>query len=308
MTDVTRDANGFSAVYRSAGIYNAVLLPHYYSGADDVDLVVRLLTEHYGLPRRHLSIAEFGCGTGRVTARLAPYARRLVAVDSSPVMLGTFHRLFPQIETRCLDTREAVAQMLDDGLAGSVDVVGAFWSLSYPLGDCFETLTHDGIRPVPDRAVARRQAEQFVRNLVRLIARNGHLVVLFFDSETREQRLVTRAWEKIAPFPRGGRGYTLQILLEGLRASEDRGEGFLTHTRTSGVAVAQSRDRARAWFNQVHFKDLSELVNDPEVQADVAMFVEEHTQPSGEVILPSGAHLIDFQVTRDPRHHLPRSR
>jgi hypothetical protein len=204
--------------------------------------------------------------------------------------------------------RQAVTQMLDEGLEGAFDMVGAFWSLSYPLGDCFETLTSDGIHHIPDQAAARHQAGQFVSDLVRLLVDEGHLVVLFFDSDTREQRLVSRAWEKIAPFPRGGRDYTLQLLLGNLRAAEDRGEGWLTHTRRSGIAVPRSTDAARAWFNHAHFKGLPALVDDPEVQAEVAVFVDGHAQPSGEVILPSGVHVIDFHATRDPRHHLPRPR
>lgn len=223
-------------------------------------------------------------------------------------MLNTFRARFPRAETRCADTRQTVAQMRAEGLAGAFDVIGAFWSLNYPLGDCFEEMTAEGIRPVADQATARQQAGQLARDLVSLVAEGGHLLVLFFDSETSEQRLVTRAWEKIAPFPEGGRGYTRLLLLEELRAAEDHGEGWLTHTRTGGVALAPNTDAARAWFNHLHFKNMPALVTDPEVQADVAAFVADHTQPSGEVILPSGIHVIDFQVTRDPHHHLPRTR
>lgn len=313
MTDTAGQAPGeeagrateFKAVYRSAGIYDAVLPPHYYRGGEDTDLVARLMAEHYGPPRHELAIAEFGCGTGRVTAWLAPYARRLVAIDSSPAMLDTFRARFPRAEIRCADTRQAVVRMRDDGLAGAFDVVGAFWSLSYPLGDYFEEMTAEGIRPVADQATARRQAGRLVRDLVSLVAEGGHLLVLFFDSETAEQRLVTRAWEKIAPFPEGGRGYTRDLLVDELRAAEDRGQGWLMHTRTGGVALAASTNAARAWFNHLHFKNLPALVADPQVQAEVAAFVDQHTQPSGEVILPSGVHVIDFQVTHDARHHLP---
>jgi SAM-dependent methyltransferase len=308
MTSHNDKIGQFKAAYRTAGLYDTVLPPHYYRGGEDVDLIAGLMAEHYGPQRHHLTIAEFGCGTGRVTTRLAPYARRLVVVDSSPAMLDTFQARFPHAETRCADTRQALTAMLDDGLAGAFDVVGAFWSLSYPLGDYFEELTAEGIRPVPDQTAAREQASQFVRNLLRLLAQDGHLLVLFFDSDTREQRLVTRAWETIAPFPDGGRGYTRTLLVDELRAAEDRGEGWLTHTRIGGVAVVPSAAAARAWFNHLHFKDLPALITNTRIQAEVAAFVAEHAQPSGEVILPTGVHLIDFHVTRDPRHHLPRPR
>jgi SAM-dependent methyltransferase len=300
----------FKSVYRCAGIYDAVLPPHYYDGAEDVDLIARLMAEHYGQPGhgQALRVAEFGCGTGRVTSRLSPYAGRLMAVDSSPSMIETFQERYPNSQTWCLDTRQAVARMLDEGTAGAFDVVCAFWSLSYPLGDCFEEMTAEGIRPVPDQAAAREQAGRLVRDLVALVAPYGHFLVLFFDSQTREQRLVTRLWERIAPFPDGDRGYTRHVLIDELRAAEDKGEGWLTHTRKGGVAVAPSRDAARAWFNHLHLKDLPALVNDPDVQRDITDFVDECTQPSGEVIMPSGVYLIDFQVVRAHEHHLRRPR
>jgi SAM-dependent methyltransferase len=312
MTDATRPAQGgttqFKAVYRVPGIYDAVLPAHYYGGKEDVDLVGHLMSEHYGPPRPELRICEFGCGTGRVTSRLAPYARQLVAVDSSRAMLDAFGARFPEARTRCADTRQALTQMLDEGSAGAFDVVGAFWSLSYPLGDFFEEMTAQGIRPVADQAAARRRARHLVRDMVSLVADNGHLVVLFFDSETPEQRLVTRAWERIAPFPEGGRGYTRQLLLDELRAAEDRGEGWLTHTRKGGIAHAPSTEAARAWFDQLHFKNMPALVNDREIQAEVAEFIADHALPSGAVALPSGVHVIDFQATRDARRRIPGAR
>lgn len=75
-----------------------------------------------------------------MTSRLAPCAGRLVAVDSGPSMIELFQARYSSAETQCLDIRQAVARMLNEGLAGAFDVVGAFWSLSYPLGDCFEEL------------------------------------------------------------------------------------------------------------------------------------------------------------------------
>lgn len=300
-------ADEFKAVYQTTGIYDDVLPPHYYNGAEDIDLVARLMAEHYGPPgpQPTLAIAEFGCGTGRITTVLAPYAHQLVAVDSSPTMLDTFRTRYPDAKTRCLDIRQGVTRMLDDGLAGGFDVVGAFWSLSYPLGECFEELTAEGIRPARDLTTAQEHAGHLIQDLLRLVAPGGHFLVLFFDSETREQRLVTRFWERVAPFPEGGRAYTRQLLLDELRAAEDRAEGWLTHTRRGGAAIAHSAAAARAWFNQLHLKNLPALVNDPEVQREIDTFIDNHTDPSGHVILPSGVHVIDFHATRDPHVLLP---
>ena len=39
------------------------------------------------LPRRVMSLAEVGCGSGALTALLAPIANRILAIDLSPAML-----------------------------------------------------------------------------------------------------------------------------------------------------------------------------------------------------------------------------
>ena len=298
------DREQFRAVYEAAGVYDRRLLPHYYDGVEDVDLVTELLHRHYGQPAADLAVVEFGCGTGRITTRLAPYARRLIAADYSPTMIEAVKARFPQAETLCADTRDAVARLLDDGHRGGFDVVGAFWSLSYPLGEFFETMTADGVQPVDDVTRAREQAAAFVRDLVSLVAPGGHLLALFFDAETPEQRLVTRLWERIAPFPEEGRSYTLNLLLNGLRRAEAAGYGTLTHTRHGGAAWAPDRDAALAWFTVVHLKSFPALINDPDVQREVASFVERYERPAGDVALPSGVHVIDFHAAAHPACHL----
>lgn len=183
--------------------------------------------------------------------------------------------------------------------------MAAFWSLSYPLGEFFETMTAGGIQPVDNTDQARREAGAFVRQLTELLAPGGHLLALFFDADTLEQRLVTRLWKRIAPFPEEGRSYTLNLLLNGLRQAEADGRGNLTHTRYGGTAWAADRDAALGWFNVVHLKSFPELVNDPDVQREVTRFVDQHLQPNGDVCLPSGVHVIDFHATNHPASHLP---
>jgi SAM-dependent methyltransferase len=299
------DLKKFRAVYETAGVYDRRLLAHYYHGVEDLDLVTQLLKDHYGQPAADLKMVEFGCGTGRITTRLVPYARRLIAADYSSTMIGAVQARLPQTEAFCADTRKAVAHLRDHGLSGTFDVVAAFWSLSYPLGEFFETMTARGIQPVDDVATARKQAAAFVRHLVNLLAPGGHLLALFFDSETLEQRLVTRVWERVAPFPEGGRSYTLNVLLDGLRQAEADGRGALTHVRYGGTAWAPDRDAALAWFNVVHLKSSPVLVNDPEVQRELVSFVERYVQPGGDVTLPSGVHVIDFHALPHPACHLP---
>ncbi|MFI7002092.1 class I SAM-dependent methyltransferase [Nocardia sp. NPDC050175] len=267
--------------------------------------MTELLHNSFGDPIGSFSVAEFGCGTGRVTQALAPYARRLVLADYSPTMIEAVTTKFPDAETLCADTRGAVEHLHMQGWDGGFEVVAAFWSLSYPLGEFFETLSANGIEPCADLGQARVEAMRFLRRLVRLVAPGGHLLALFFDADTREQRLVTRQWERIAPFPEGGRGYTRDLLVTGLRDAEDAGLGTLTHTRRGGAAWAPSRETALAWLQVVHLKSHPALIGDSRVREELSAFVDRYVQPDGSVHLPSGAHVIDFHRSSHPICHVP---
>jgi SAM-dependent methyltransferase len=306
-TDAMNDVSEFRAVYRSANVYDGVLLPHYFHGMEDADLVTRLMRKHHGPEgdSGDLSIVDLGCGTGRVTSRLEPYARSLLAVDSSESMIVTFQQRHHGAQAWCMDIRDAVARMHDEGRGGTFDVVGTFWSLSYPISECFEEVTAEGVRPVADQAAARESAARLVHDVVELVAPQGHLLVLYFDPDTREQRLVTRLWERIAKFPYDRRAHTRQLLIDELRAAEDRGQGWLTSTRLGGVAIARDRKAAHAWFDHLHLKDVPALVEDPEVQQAIERFVEECVQPSGEVAIPSGVYVMDFHAAPGIEVHLP---
>jgi SAM-dependent methyltransferase len=294
----------FREIYQVPGLYDQLLLPHYFDGVEDTELIRQLMQRHYGSPGDHsaLSIAELGCGTGRVSACLAPYAKRLRATDYSQSMIDSFKARYPDAEALQQETTVAVRYLLDRGMANSFDVVGAFWSLSYPMMDYFEHLSADGVVPGTDLAQGRQRAGGLVRDILRLLAPGGHLLALFFDSETAEQRLVTRAWEKVAPFPGTGRGYMREILLEELQDAEARGEGRLQYSRVGGIAVAPHPLAARAWFATVHMKSLPMLMDDPTVHTEIEAFVDSYTQPSGEVLIPTGAYVIDFWAGPAERH------
>jgi SAM-dependent methyltransferase len=299
----------FRAVYHVPGVYEQVLVPHYFDGIEDTELIAQLMREHYGQPRNNqrLNILDLGCGTGRVTQVLAPYASDLHGVDSGAPMTAAFRERFPHASAECRDTRDAVEAMHAEGRAGTFDVVGAFWSLSYPILDLFEEMTAEGIQPKADAARALAQAQELVRRILDLVAPQGHLIILFFDSETPEQRLVTRLWERIAPFPGSGRGYAREIVVDVLADAERRGEGRLLHVRRGGLAVAPTAQAARQWFEMVHLKSFPALVDDQKVRTEIGAFVADHQLPSGEVLIPSGVHVIDFWKI-DTRAHLPRGR
>ncbi|MFC8044707.1 methyltransferase domain-containing protein [Nocardia sp. NPDC057353] len=296
----------FRAVYEATGMYDRLLLPHYFGGIEDVDLIGTWLDEHYGAPISALEVTEFGCGTGRMTEALAPFARNLVLVDDSEVMISAVSRRFPDARTLCADAGDATQSLLAAGRAQSFDLVTAFWSLSYPIGAFFEELTAAGVRPHPDQATARDRAHAFVVDLLRLVAPGGHLLAMLFDAESPEQQLVTRAWEIVAPFPDGGRSYTRDVLIHALRSAESQGVGTLTHTRRGGVAWAPSARAALEWFFGVHFKHHPRLLADTDLAAAVAEFVECNTMPNGGVALPSGVHMIDFRVGAHPATSVPK--
>lgn len=295
----------FRAVYETPGTYDRLLLRHFYGGTEDVDLVADWLTEHYAAPAAALNVAEFGCGTGRITDAMAPYAATMALADYSEVMVSAVARKFPGAETICADTSDAVAQLLAAERARTFDLVTAFWSLSYPIGEFFEELSAAGVRLRDDQARAADQAGEFVRDLVRLVAPGGHLLAMLFDAESPEQQLVTRAWEKVAPFPRGGRAYTRGILIDALRAAESRGEGTLSHTRLGGVAWAPDREAAHEWFFGVHFKHHPQLMKDSELAREVDDFLERFEMANGGVAIPSGVHFIDFHAVAHPYSSLP---
>ncbi|MGQ4616911.1 methyltransferase [Nocardia sp. R7R-8] len=295
----------FRSVYETEGVYDRLLLRHFFGGAEDTELMRNRMTELFGAPDRALRIAEFGCGTGRITRVLAPYAHELILADYSTAMITAASQGFPQARTLCTDTRDAVATLLSEGRSATFDVVAAFWSLSYPLGEFFETLSASGIVPNPEPAHSRNQATAFVHHMVDLLAPNGHLTALFFDAESPEQRLVTRGWERVAPFPEGGRSYTRDLLIDALRQLEERGRGTLNHTRLGGVAWAPAPAAARDWFFGVHFKHHPQLMADPELARIVDAFIDQHRLPDGAVALPSGVHVIDFHCADHPCAALP---
>lgn len=294
----------FRAVYHAPDVYDRVLLSHWFDGVEDADLVRRIMRDQHGpVPESAtLRMLELGCGTGRVTEAIAPYAAALHGIDSGAPMIDKFTARYPQATATHTDIATAVHALHAAG--ERYDLVGAFWSLSYPIGDCFETLTSQGIRIRPDLDAGVEEAHQLVREIVDLVEDGGHLLALFFDSDAPEQQLVTRAWERIAPFPGTGRGFARETLLAALRAAEDDGLGRLSHSRIGGISLADSPAAAVDWFTVVHMKSMPVLVADPEVRAEIEDFVQTHTTDAGRVLLPTGVHVIDFW--RGPRtRHLP---
>lgn len=302
------DPADFNIAYLDAEVYADTLPPHYYGGVEDVDLVANLLRATLGPPPDHpqLRVLDLGCGAGRVTDVLAPYAAHLHATDKSVGMIDHFRARFPHAAAHCADTETVLTDLAAaDGEANRFDLIGSFWSMSYPLLECFEETTAGGVTTIGDLDGGTRRASTLVANLLDLLTPGGHLIMLFFDAHTPEQRLVTRLWERVAPFPGAGRDFTWHLLHDALVDADATGRGRLTHNRLPGVAVTNDPQAARQWFLLGHLNASPQLINNSDVHADIDAFIADHTQPDGCVLIPSGAHLVDYHANPDLTGHLP---
>ncbi|WP_130915499.1 class I SAM-dependent methyltransferase [Nocardia cyriacigeorgica] len=301
-------AEPFNVGYADADVYEAMLPPHYYAGLEDTDLIRDHLRYLYGAPDQHegLRVLDLGCGPGRVTTVLAPYAATLIGTDKSAGMIDQFAARFPDADAVCADTETVLAQFVEQ--QRRLDLIGSFWSMSYPLLECFETTTAQGVvsSGTLDEGIAR--ARTLIDHLVELLAPDGRLLMLFFDAATAEQRLVTRLWERVQPFPGTGRDFTWNLLQRGLQDSEAAGRGQLTTRRLPGVAVAENLEAAIQWFRIGHLNTYPPLVDDPDVIAEITDFARTHQRRDGRVLIPSGVHVLDFHANPDLATHLPRDR
>jgi SAM-dependent methyltransferase len=288
----------FNEGYANASIYDEMLPPHVYLGMEDDELAADILRNVLG-PTQDVGTMrtiDIGAGSGRITKALAPYASTLHGTDKSPGMCARFAEVFPSARTTCADTETLLSKLHEGGGAGSYDLVGAFWSLSYPLLECFEETTAEGVVPADFERGLERAAD-IVSRLVGLLAPGGHLVLMFFDAESGEQRLVTKFWEQVSPFPGSGRGFTWELLRSGLERAERDGAGRLTVLRLPGYAICSNVQETVNWFNIGHMNSFKTLIEDPTVQADIRDFAERHTQMDGRVYLPSGVNIAHFHAS-----------
>ena len=81
-----------------------------------------------GLMDEAWTVGDLGCGTGQITQSLAPFVRRVIAVDSSPAMLDAARARLAGLEN--VETREGELEALPVG-DGELDVAVAFLVLHY---------------------------------------------------------------------------------------------------------------------------------------------------------------------------------
>lgn len=286
----------FNEGYLDADLYEATLPPHIYGGVEDTSLVGNLLAKLFGPPAQQIDrILDIGCGPGRVSSVLAPYAKSLVGADKSAGMTSAFSKRFPDATTINMDTESLVNEFLREGRTSSFGVIGSFWSLSYPLLECFEETNSSGVQLVGDESTGRVRANSIVDGLVQLLDDGGLLIGLFFDAETAEQRFVTDVWERVFPFPGNGRGFTWELLRSRLAHHERSGTGRLVEFRFPGVARLKNQEQARDWFEIEHFNSHKAIIGDPTTRGRIDEFVARYTREDGGVELPSGVHVFLFE-------------
>lgn len=278
-------------VYDIDGAYDRLLLEYHFDGQTDEELLATHLDRI--TDGRPLTVLELGCGTGRMTTVLLGHSSDLICVEPSDAMLAAFRRRHPHLDPMLADARTAVDDLASRKPSAAFDLVAAFWSLNYPLLSCFET--NDGQRITPlEHTTGLSNAHAFLHQLMTLVAPGGHLLAFFFDTESAEQRLVTRLWERIAPFPGTGRDYTRTLLLDTLQTAHNAGAGTLHHHHVHGYAGDASPQAARDYILRQHLRGFPGLADAPEIQTQVAAFVDEHTASNGIVRIPAGMHLIDW--------------
>lgn len=270
------------AIYNEPGLYDEILPRYEFDDRTDEGVLrTHLAAITDGQPVN--DALELGCGTGRMTSVIRPFAQAIRCVDSSEVMLQAFQKRLSGIETVCADARTFLAD--DDNTYG---LIVACWSLNYPLLSFFEKNTGTDIVQVP-HDVALAGALGFLNDLTDRLASRGSLVALWFDPESDEQRFVTDLWETVAPFPGSGRGYTRDLLVDHLR----RLPGESTRTHYDGHMAAPTLELALRWFVDGHFKGFPQL-GAPPVRAQISRFLAGHAHDDGVVRVPAGLDVITY--------------
>ena len=205
---------------------------------------------------RYALAVELGCGTGRFTPALASASNRVIATDPSPGMIDfcrqNVHLSVPG------EFREAAAEdVVLSGVAGRADLVGAFWSLTYPIQSFFAlTLTPAGqiVQRVSNRE-ARRKAEAFIEGLTQIRDFSRAIVAIVFTPDSVEQRWITGVWSSIGPLPGGSRDVAWDLLQA--RGNQLVDEGHTSATEcASGNLICPDETELKQVFLDHHLRGL----------------------------------------------------
>jgi len=120
-------------------------------------------------------VADLGCGTGQISATLAPFVQRIVAVESSGAMLKAARRRLEGLDNVELRRGELEALPIDDG---SIDAAAIYLVLHH----------------VPDPAAVLRETARALRPGGRLL-----LVDMFRHDRTEYQQQMGHVWLGFEP-------------------------------------------------------------------------------------------------------------
>jgi ubiquinone/menaquinone biosynthesis C-methylase UbiE len=121
------------------------------------------------------TIGDLGCGTGQLTASLAPFVARVIAVDDSPAMLSAARKRLAGVENVVLERGRLEVLPIDDG---ALDAAILFLVLHY----------------VDDPAVALAEARRTLRP-------GGKLLIADMTPHDREEyrRTMGHVWQGFSP-------------------------------------------------------------------------------------------------------------
>lgn len=287
-------------IYAKAGIYDASLPPYRFGAdndhlVDDEEILRETVEGLFGKPAHQLDILEIGAGTGRMSQVLSPFARNLTVSDKYSGVLEDLRSKLPEATVIQSDTRELPTHLPMEQQFG---LVGAYWTLSYPIGDCLETIEDNKIIPVPDLDEGVREASEMIGRLVNYIRPDGGVFnAYFFDSESAEQQVVTKIWEQFGPDPGGRRSFTREIAAAALEsAAGTHGYPFEQRHHT-GKAPFRSKQDMIAWFALCHAKGKPALVNTRVFEEETARLAEEYANADGTVDLPVGMYEFTIRAS-----------
>jgi SAM-dependent methyltransferase len=200
-------------------------------------------------------VVELGCGTGRFTQLLANFSKNLVAIDPSASMVSYCRQLLQGISS-CKIYQASAEKVVASGIISKVDLVAAFWSLSYPLQSFLEL--RQGVDGNIIQQVSNEDAENEIQLFLSgLFQENATriYIIIFFDEKSEEQTWVTNQWLRLAPLPGGGRDFIWLKLENYLDQLSQRGHSVKIET-IKGVLVCDDEEHLTRVFLDHHLRGM----------------------------------------------------
>lgn len=249
------------------------------STADDIGVegIHRLLNP----TDRSLKLADCGSGAGQIWRRLDRRISDIIAVE-------------PNRPMHCPEADPRARYVEADGLeflatyTAALDLISWMWSLNYAVLQYFESYdaTARRVRQFDWNAAEPSAIGALERGFARL--ETARLFVMFFDSESTEQKFITDIWSTVAPFPFNHRSYTRTLAFGIIEQIALRHRRRFTVEHRAGFATYPTLRHASDSIMNFHLR--GHFGDDPEVTRAVEDFCQFHHDPSG-VRIPAGVYL-----------------